>query len=52
MSEGAWDSTTVEPLGDGRYRAVIGPEWVLAMAAMSPPWGTIASTHSGPITAR
>jgi acyl-CoA thioesterase len=27
----AWESTDVETLGDGAYRARIGPEWVLAM---------------------
>lgn len=37
---GAWDSTTVEAMGDGRYRAVIGPEWVLAM---TPQGGVIAA---------
>ena len=31
MGARAWESTDVETLGDGAYRARIGPEWVLAM---------------------
>lgn len=28
---GAWASTAVEPVGDGRYRARLGEEWMLAI---------------------
>lgn len=36
----AWRSSAVTPLGDGRYQATIGPEWVLAMV---PQGGLIAA---------
>ncbi|WP_426571696.1 thioesterase family protein [Aquihabitans sp. McL0605] len=39
MAARAWDSTVVEPMGDGRYRATIGDEWVLVMV----PQGGIVS---------
>ena len=40
MGRRAWESTEVEALGDGAYRATIGPEWVLAMV---PQGGVLAA---------
>lgn len=41
MSDGGfWDSTRVEPAGDRRYAATIGPEWQLAMV---PQGGVLAA---------
>jgi acyl-CoA thioesterase len=37
----AWDSTSVTAVGDGRYRATIGEEWVLAVA---PQGGVVVAT--------
>lgn len=48
MGAGSWESTTVESIGDGRYRAVIGPEWVLAMV---PQGGLIAAIAARAMTA-
>jgi acyl-CoA thioesterase len=48
MSAGAWDSTVVEAMGDGRYRAVIGEEWVLALV---PQGGLIAAIAARAMTA-
>ncbi len=35
-----WDATRVTPIGEGRYEATIGPEWVLAMV---PQGGVVAA---------
>ena len=40
MGEVAWDSTAVTAIGDCRYRATIGDEWVLAMV---PQGGVLAA---------
>lgn len=37
---GAWSALDLEPLGDGRYRATIGPAWMLAMV---PQGGIVAA---------
>ena len=43
MGSRAWDSTAVEAIGDGRYEATIGPEWVLAMV----PQGGVVAAAAG-----
>lgn len=40
MARDPWQATTVTRLGDGRYAATIGPEWVLALA---PQGGVVAA---------